>query len=458
MPVAFSRPTAALLAAAGLALAAAPPASARSPVSTQIEAGVRSFSDPGVINFYRNRAHKPLWTANGQVHPATATLVAILDRADLDGMEDGPARARDLRRMLDGLDASRPDQLAKAELALSRAWIDYVQTLRRPVKVGMVYAPGAVSPAAPFPAQILADAAAADDLSAHLRRASDLNPIYKRLRDGLAALDARGPAVLASAGPGRSAKAQIRLNLDRARAIPVTAEGRAIIVDAASATLFMIEDGEVQGSMRVAVGKPEEATPMLSGVLREAVLNPYWNVPPDLVRKRVAAGVLAEGTKFLRAKNYEVLSGWSEDAKVIDPATVDWKAVAAGRAEARVRQLPGRDNAMGEMKFNFPNGMGIYLHDTPDKSIFSAADRRLSSGCVRLEDARRLAAWLFGRTPKPQGGRPEQAVALSTAVPVTITYLTADWDGQRFAFRPDGYGRDQDAGRLALADQTRGGN
>jgi murein L,D-transpeptidase YcbB/YkuD len=94
------------------------------------------------------------------------------------------------------------------------------------------------------------------------------------------------------------------------------------------------------------------------------------------------------------------------------------------------------------MKFMFPNDFGVYLHDTPDKALFVADDRSQSSGCVRLEDAARLAGWLFGRSPRSRGGEPEQTIPLPEPVPVYINYFTAGWSGERFALRADPYGRD----------------
>ncbi len=199
--------------------------------------------------------------------------------------------------------------------------------------------------------------------------------------------------------------------------------------------------------MRVVVGKPDEQTPMLAGLVQNAVLNPYWNVPPDLVQKKIAPSVLQEGIGHLKAKRYELFSDWSSDARQLDPKDVDWAAVAAGREEVRVRQLPGGDNAMGDVKFTFPNQYGIYLHDTPEKALFSKAERTFSSGCVRLEDANRLATWLFGEAPKAQSSAPEQKVALPTPVPVFITYLTASAEGGKLALRRDMYGRDSGQGR-----------
>ena len=119
-----------------------------------------------------------------------------------------------------------------------------------------------------------------------------------------------------------------------------------------------------------------------------------------------------------------MLDSFGEHANAIDPRAVDWKAVAAGRQTVKVRQLPGPGNSMGEVKFGFPNEHGIFLHDTPKKELFHSAARNLSNGCVRLEDAPRLARWLLGRDPGAlDADVPEQHVALPRAMPIYITYL-----------------------------------
>jgi murein L,D-transpeptidase YcbB/YkuD len=257
-----------------------------------------------------------------------------------------------------------------------------------------------------------------------------MNPIYEGLRRGLA-----------SAGPPQ--QRIIRANLERARAIPANPARRHIVVDAAGARLWMFENGRVRDSMRVIVGKPSQKTPMLAGLIRFTALNPYWNIPPDLVPNRVAKHVLKEGTGFLRRDRLELLSDWSDGAHKLDPAKVNWRKVAAGRQLLRVRQLPGPGNMLGSMKFMMPNDLDIYLHDTPDKASFAQADRRLSSGCVRVEDAARLARWLFEGKPPVPTGAVEQRVDLPEPVPVYITYLTALPAGEgRIAFQQDVYGRD----------------
>lgn len=257
-----------------------------------------------------------------------------------------------------------------------------------------------------------------------------------------------GKATLAALNRGPDYYQQlILLNMERVKRLPAPGtpnSAKYILVDAAGSRLWMYENGRPVGSMKVIVGTPESPTPMMAALMRYANVNPYWNIPPDLVRKTVAPNVLAHGLKFLAEKRYEVLDGWEDDAKVIDPATVDWKAVAAGTTELRVRQLPGGANFMGEIKFMMPNHYGIYLHDTPAKDLFARDDRHLSNGCVRLEDARALARWIFGDMPRATTPDAEQRVDLKQPIPVYITYLTAGITPQgRLAFAADAYGRDQ---------------
>lgn len=199
--------------------------------------------------------------------------------------------------------------------------------------------------------------------------------------------------------------------------------GRYVLVDAASARLYMIEDGHVRDSMRVIVGKPETPTPELKDVINYATLNPYWHVPPDLTRTLVAVRVLKDGPTYLTDRGYEVVSLFARDARVIPPDRVDWKAVADGTAHIYVRQRPGPANSLGQFKFDLPDGDGIYLHDTPKKELFAQDARNLSHGCVRLEDAPKLARSLLGNDPPVASAAPEQHVALPHPVPIKISYL-----------------------------------
>src|SRR5437764_9210500 len=213
-----------------------------------------------------------------------------------------------------------------------------------------------------------------------------------------------------------------QLYVDTVAGAQIPVHGRFVLVDANSARLYMMDEGRVQDSMRVIVGKPDTPTPELKSVLNYETLNPYWHVTPDLTRSLIAARVLQEGTAYLTTRGYEVLSGWGSDARVLPPESVDWKAVAAGNAEVFVRQRPGPANSLGYFKFDLPNGNGIYLHDTPKKELFAQDVRNLSHGCVRLEDAPRLARWLLGKDP-PAAAAPEENILIPRPVPITISYL-----------------------------------
>jgi murein L,D-transpeptidase YcbB/YkuD len=204
----------------------------------------------------------------------------------------------------------------------------------------------------------------------------------------------------------------------------------------------MIEDGRIADSMKVIVGKASSQTPMLASTIYRATLNPYWNVPGDLVRSLIAPRVVDQGVGYLKARGYEVLSGYDENAVPVDADKVDWRAVVDGRDIVKVRQRPGAANSMGQVKFSFPNGNDIFLHDTPQKELFAASQRDLSNGCIRLEDAQRLGRWLVGSTPQAASANPEQHVLLPTPVPIYITYLTAKAEGGKLAFVSDVYGRD----------------
>jgi murein L,D-transpeptidase YcbB/YkuD len=235
----------------------------------------------------------------------------------------------------------------------------------------------------------------------------------------------------------------IIVNLERARRLPLATEAhRYILVDVGAARLFMYENGRPVDSMKVIVGKEETATPMMAAQLRYASVNPYWNVPPELVIKLIAPNVLKQGMTYLKDRRYEVLTDWSDEATALDPSTIDWQAVVDGRKVVRVRQLPGPANSMGKVKYMMPNDFGIYLHDTPHKELFADDNRWISNGCIRLEDAPRLANWLMGGLPQaPDPDRPSR-VDLPDPVPVYVTYLTVAAGPLGIVFRPDPYRRD----------------
>jgi murein L,D-transpeptidase YcbB/YkuD len=236
----------------------------------------------------------------------------------------------------------------------------------------------------------------------------------------------------------------IIINMERAKRLPAPEEQRKyVLVDAGDARLSMWENGRKVDEMKIVVGKAETATPMMAAYIKYASVNPYWNVPPELVRSLVAPRVVAQGVSYLTEREYQVLTDYSDDAKTIDPHDVDWQAVVDGREEVRLRRLPSPANSMGMMKFMLPNYFGIYLHDSPDKEHFTKNELWISNGCVRVEDYKRLASWLFdGYVPKGKDPKVEEEVDLPKPVPVYMTYLTAQPTADGVHFMPDAYGRD----------------
>jgi len=255
----------------------------------------------------------------------------------------------------------------------------------------------------------------------------------------------------------------IILNMERARRLPTASDKeRYILVDAGAARLYAYENGKLVDTMNVIVGSNETQTPMMAAELRYLQVNPYWNVPPDLARSLVAKRVLEQGLTYLTERNYEILSDWTDEATLVDPATVDWQAVYDGKADIRLRRGPGPWNSMGDMKFMIPNDFGIYLHDVPDpeKPMFATEDRWISNGCIRLQDADRLQKWLFGKVPATSGD-PDERVDVPNPVAVYITYFTVAPTDDGVVFRPDRYNRDEkllarvklDAGGLDVASK-----
>ena len=417
---------------------AAPVSAATSPELPGAAVQVSPSAAQAVNSFYASRHGAPLWLRGGADNSAAQTLIGLLERAPLDGLASGPALAAQARTLLSRSASGDPAALAAADRLLSAAWVSYVTALEQPPS-GMIYADSWVKPRRETPMQILQQAASARSLAAHVRSASQVNPLYAQLRDA---------AWTQMQSNGGALDPRVLTSLDRARDKPF--QDKYIMVDAAAARLYMIEDGQIVDSMRVVVGKagPKTQTPMLARTIYYATLNPYWHVSPELVQSLTAKNVLDQGVGYLTSRGYQVIAA-DGSGEQLNPTKVDWRAVANGSEKVLVRQLPGPANSMGHVKFGFPNAYDIYLHDTPVKELFSESDRDLSHGCIRLEDAAALTRWLMGRGPQAASDAPEQNVPLPTPVPIYITYLTAQAHGGQLSFVDDIYGRDEQAMRMA---------
>ena len=396
---------------------------------------------PDVTAAYDTYHIQPIWFRAGPNSPAIAQLVAILQRAPFDGFPAGPQLAAQVQSVAAAVRAN-PAAAEGAERIVSTAWVRYVQSLKRPTD-GMIYAYPVLKPQGTRAEEILLTAAAAPSLVNYLSATAELNPVYAQLRDAAWAE--------AQASGNFTPDPRLLANLDRARSIP--ARGRFVLVDSGNQRLTMFEDGRPVDSMKIIVGMNELPTPLIASMMYYVTYNPYWHAPDHLVRKTIAPTVLRQGMPYLKSHGYHVIDEWSEDAKEIDPKTIDWKAAAAGTLHLLVRQDPGPLNSMGNLKFPFPNPEDIYLHDTPNKALFAKDVRNLSNGCVRVEDARRFGRWLLGQEPNAPSNDAEVRVQLPKGVPIVLTYLTAEVANGKLTYLNDFYGWDTNGTpKLASSD------
>ncbi len=243
----------------------------------------------------------------------------------------------------------------------------------------------------------------------------------------------------------------LALNIQRLRLLPDDMRN-GIMVNIANYSLVYYADGNEILSSRVIVGRPDRKTPLMRSALNNVVLNPPWNVPTTLVRQDIIPKVKRDPS-YLYQHGYTLLSGWSNDAEVIDPSMIDWSMVSAATFPYRIRQAPGAHNSLGRFKFNMPSSDAIYLHDTPNHNLFQKDIRALSSGCVRVNKASELAnlllqdaGWNNARISSSLQQGDTRYVPIRHRVPVNLFYLTA-WvaDDGKTQFRTDIYNYDTTA-------------
>jgi L,D-transpeptidase YcbB len=229
--------------------------------------------------------------------------------------------------------------------------------------------------------------------------------------------------------PAEQRLQQIVLNINRTRWMKPVSDSNRIEINIPAQMLYAYKGSSRVFEMPVIVGEDGKSTTAFSGKISEVVFNPTWNVPESIVRNEIVPA-MKNNPHYLEKKHMQRVGG-TDSLPVI-------------------KQLPGKDNALGHVKFLFPNSYDIYLHDSPDKTLFAKKDRRLSHGCIRVQNPRELAAFILGndwsadKINNAMKGDKEQAVTVNNPVPVQISYLTAWVDEKgKMNFRPDNYGHDQ---------------
>ena len=514
------------------------------PIARAMEDKLRLTGDASsaIGAFYEGRAFAPFWlTDDGAPGPAAKALLQWAGEAATHALPEArygvPALSAKLAQLRESEDA------APLEFAMTRLFLTYARDLNsgllEPRRINRSIH---VKPRRPDPADLLAGAAAAPDLTAYLDDlapraagyanllalrtemrqiavAGDWGPLVPKgrtlrpgdrssrvpaLRDRLIAMGdlapeeqvastevmndatapatdpgvfdpaleaavrrfqerhglntdgAVGPQTLAAVNTTAAERArQVAVNLERMRWLNYDLGQRHIFINSAAFTMQMFEDGEPRFTTRTVVGKTSRKyqTPEFNDELEHIVVNPYWNVPSSISREEILPE-LKENPFYLADNNMELL-GADEPA-----SEIDWSLVTPGSFPGRVRQRPGAGNALGHVKFLFPNQFSVYMHDTPSRRLFARDRRAYSHGCVRLQDPVGFAHTLlslqyddpvatYDRLRAKHG---EQWVTLDENIPVYVSYRTA-WLGDEgvHQFRGDIYRRDRDVA-AALAE------
>ncbi|TDR89768.1 L,D-transpeptidase family protein [Enterovirga rhinocerotis] len=378
----------------------------------------------GIAAFYAATDHRPLWIADGAWTRAADSLIDRLGRAEEDGLDPADYPVPNLSGGGRALDIA---ELADAELKLSAAAYLYARAARggrlEPNRVSALVTPQLELPS---PERVLSQVGGSTDAGEALQGFNPAYPGYRALREKLAEIRSHRPAgmvkakgaVVASASDTRlpsgwspRLEGDIVANMERWRWLPSRVADRYILVNVPEYQVRLVENGAVAHEARVIIGKPNTPTPIFSDTMDHAVVNPSWYIPPSILRKEILPG-LAKDPDYAAKRGYTV--------------------TRRGNVTS-VRQPPGPRNALGYIKLMFPNDHAVYLHDTPNRNLFSSARRAFSHGCVRVQNPFSLAGKILGNgwseaRLKSLIGRGERTIFLEERMPIHLAYFTTSVD------------------------------
>jgi murein L,D-transpeptidase YcbB/YkuD len=413
---------------------------------------------PGVVRldvraFYESRALAPAWVTERDVRPNVAGALELLDNAAAHGLDTEDYDVRTLRADRDALTATAESDRSSSEYASALLDFDVrltsaLLTLGHDVAIGH-------TPPADFdplwrsrrdPPNLPRTLAQAIDTNLS-RWLEDIEPQHAEYRALKSALE--DPDRLAAIGRDDAA-AVIAANMERWRWVPDDFGDRHIYVNIPSFTLVARRPGAADLTMRVVVGKAEtNETPILSSEISAVVFSPSWNIPSSIALKETVPAQLRD-PDYLAKHGIDALRPSGDGFVKMDAATL--RAASASELKRMLyRQRPGPDNALGQIKFPFPNEHSVYLHDTPSDGAFGRVMRAISHGCVRLEQPDVLAAyalagdegapgWTDAKIKRAMSSGREQFVKLPAPMRVHLVYFTVSvsTDGT-LVFLPDIY-------------------
>ena len=403
--------------------------------------------------FYQARGFTPAWIDGDAPSAQLAPLLEQLRQSDRHGLDAGIYGVADVEQLLaDSKTTFRGvrlplDRIADLDARLTFAYLRHAADL-----LGWTPGPRAVDP-------LWRAAAKKDDLAARLSGALTANRVAESLAELVPTHSQYQGLQVALARERQQPTGRenvLRLNLERWRWAPRDLGERYVLVNVPAYQLQVTEGDHPVLAMRVVVGAPETPTPLFSDEMTYVVFSPTWSIPESIIRKETLPRI-AQDADYLERNQIEVIRG----GEVIDPADIDWSDEEATEA-LRFRQMPGPDNALGLVKFIFPNNFSVYLHDTPADALFARDRRAFSHGCIRVENPVGLATYVLGDQPDWTAARiraamaepREQTARLKRPLPVHIGYWTA-WvepDGKTVTYTDDPYGIDERHARVRGLD------
>jgi murein L,D-transpeptidase YcbB/YkuD len=374
-------------------------------------------------SFYESRGYLPAWIDGNRTTPQLKDLVAQLKYSEVHGLEPSDYRIEEFERIRDASHTfmgTRFDGAVVPELdaKLTYAYLRYAADL-----LGWRTNPTDMS-------SLWLTQPKTEDLPTRLTQAITSNSIRKSLEE-LAPTHAQYKGLAAALARERQQPTghadQIRMNMERWRWVPRDLGDRYVLINVPAYSLQVMEGDRPVLAMRVIVGKSDTPTPLFSDEMTYVVFSPYWNIPENILRGETVPRA-AKDPDFLDRNNIEVLGA----SGPLDPWTIDWSDESA-TSSLRLRQRPGPDNALGLVKFIFPNNFSIYLHDTPSDRLFSRRTRAFSHGCIRIENPVGMAeyvlhdqpSWTTARITSAMHVGHEEHVRLTRPLPVHIGYWTA---------------------------------
>ncbi len=403
----------------------------------------------GVVNvepsmaFYQRQGYQGIWTGTQGLSKRGQQLVSVLNDAWLDGLEPLDY----LGGFPDNPENLRGDQLMGAELFLSDAAIRFARDL---------YA-GRTTPSVSEP-DIVIERKKLDTIA--LLGSMDKNgplAVTERLRPTHEQYNALRKSLIKTSDPAK--RRQIIINMERWRWLPRNLGDKHIFVNTAAFLMYTRKDGKDIDRRKVIVGQEFHKTPIFSDNIKYSEFNPTWTVTPSIAGNEILPK-LRQDPGYLSKKGYELYASWEGDAPKMNAAQIDWTSVNPKKFPYRIVQPAGPDNALGQVKFLFPNRFNVYLHDTANRALFDKQDRALSHGCIRVQDPIEFAKLLYNMDNNPAASKisdilqtkKTKGVNFQTPIPVHLTYFTTWVKDGKVQFFGDIYGRDKLIGNILFGN------